>query len=68
MVIGGAQIYEAALALAQRIYLTRIHATPEGDTYFPALDASEWRETECVACEPGPKDEFGYTLSILDRI
>jgi dihydrofolate reductase len=68
MVIGGAQIYEATLALARRIYLTRIHAAPEGDTYFPALDAAEWRETDSVTCEAGPKDEFGYTLSILDRI
>jgi dihydrofolate reductase len=68
MVIGGAQIYEATLALAQRIYLTRVHAAPEGDTYFPVLDAAQWRETESVTVEPGPKDEFGYTLSILDRI
>jgi dihydrofolate reductase len=68
MVIGGAQIYEATLAIAQRIYLTRVHAAPEGDTYFPVLDAAQWHETESVAGEPGPKDEFGYTLSILDRI
>lgn len=68
VVIGGAQIYEATLANAERIYLTRIHGAPEGDTYFPALDAAKWRETEAITCEPGPNDEFGYTLSILDRI
>ncbi len=68
MVIGGAQIYEISLGLAQRIYLTRIHAAVEGDTYFPALDTSEWRETEAARYEPGPKDDYGYTLSILNRI
>ncbi len=35
MVIGGAELYRIALPLAQRIYLTRIHASPEGDTFFP---------------------------------
>ena len=68
MVIGGAQIYEASLGLARRLYLTRIHAAVEGDTYFPVLDKAEWRETEAVECESGPKDEYGYTLSILNRI
>ncbi|HKJ60507.1 MAG TPA: dihydrofolate reductase [Hyphomicrobiales bacterium] len=68
MVIGGAQIYEISLGLAQRIYLTRIHAAVEGDTYFPALDTSEWRETEAARYKPGPKDDYGYTLSILNRI
>ncbi|MCL2723951.1 MAG: dihydrofolate reductase [Polyangiaceae bacterium] len=42
-VIGGGAIYEAALPFATRIYLTRIHARYEGDTFFPPLDR-EWRE------------------------
>jgi dihydrofolate reductase len=44
MVIGGAQIYAAALPRAQRLYLTRVHARPEGDAFLPAIDWSEWRE------------------------
>ena len=43
--ICGAQIYEAALAQAERIYLTRVHASPTGDAYFPDLDAARWQET-----------------------
>jgi dihydrofolate reductase len=42
MIIGGAQIYEQALPRADKIYLTRVHQSPEGDAYFPALTA-EWR-------------------------
>lgn len=53
MVIGGAELYRAALPLARRIYLTRVHARPEGDTFFPVLDASEWRQ---VACTTHPAD------------
>lgn len=45
MVIGGAEIYALARPLATRIELTRIHAAPEGDTYFPEPEASLWVET-----------------------
>jgi dihydrofolate reductase len=45
MVIGGAQIYELAMPLATRLYLTRVHASPAGDTYLPSIDWDEWRET-----------------------
>lgn len=68
MVIGGAQIYELSLELARRLYLTRIHAAVEGDTYFPALEEAEWYETEATKYDPSPKDDYGYTLSIIDRI
>jgi dihydrofolate reductase len=68
MVIGGAQIYEASLGLAQRIYLTRIHAAVDGDTFFPAISQAEWRKTVSVSCEAGPKDDYGYSLTVMDRI
>ena len=44
MVIGGAEIYALARPLATRIELTRIHASPEGDTFFPEPEASLWVE------------------------
>jgi dihydrofolate reductase len=44
-VIGGAQLYAAALPLAQRLYLTEIHAGFAGDAHFPAFDRNAWRET-----------------------
>jgi dihydrofolate reductase len=44
MVIGGAEVYRQALPRAARIYLTRVHAEPWGDTWFPELEPDEWRE------------------------
>lgn len=45
MVIGGAQVYALALAHgAEEQVLTEVHASPEGDTYYPVLDPGEWRE------------------------
>lgn len=42
-VIGGGEIYRQALPLADRLYITAIDATPEGDTLFPEVSPTEWR-------------------------
>jgi dihydrofolate reductase len=44
-VIGGAELYAAALPLANRLQLTEIDASVEGDTFFPAIDPNQWQET-----------------------
>ena len=44
-VVGGAEVYQAALPYADRMVITHIDAEPEGDTWFPAVDWSQWRET-----------------------
>ncbi len=46
MIAGGAAIYKAALPVADRMYLTRIHETFEGDVFFPDFNWREWREVE----------------------
>ena len=55
MVAGGATIYAAALPIADAQILTEVHLTPEGDTFYPAWDRSEWVETRRV---PGPGLEW----------
>ena len=44
-VIGGAELYAAALPLADRLQLTEIDTTFDGDTFFPAIDPQQWQET-----------------------
>ncbi len=68
MVIGGAQIYELCLPEADRLYLTRIHANIEGDTYFPDLNPDEWLEYSSERHVAGEKDSHDYSFIILDRI
>lgn len=68
MIIGGADIYRQALPQAARIYLTRVHATIEGDTSFPLISVSDWRES---LREDHPADErhaYAYSFVVLDRI
>lgn len=62
-IIGGGQIYEAALPQTDRIYLTVINQDYEGDTFFPKLKADEWDERIIqTAEEPVP-----YMIGILQR-
>jgi dihydrofolate reductase len=67
MVIGGAEIFALTLPLADRIYLTRIHARPDGDVTFPEPDPSIWREVSRSPVAPDPRDDTGATLLILER-
>ncbi len=46
MIIGGGEIYRQALPFTDKVYLTRVLADFEGDTFFPELPTSEWMATE----------------------
>ena len=63
-IIGGAQIYEQALLLADRLYLTVVHRQYEGDTSFPQLDMSQWRELAREEFAQG--EEFDAPFSFID--
>lgn len=68
MIGGGSQIYAMALPMADRIYLTEIHLTPEGaDTFFPEFDMEEWQETQRTYNKAGPKDDADCTFIVYDR-
>ncbi|MBR2537652.1 MAG: dihydrofolate reductase [Hyphomicrobium sp.] len=68
MVIGGAAIYDAVMPVADRIYFTRVHASPDGDRTFATPDAETWREVSREALPQGPRDDFASTLIVYDRI
>ena len=67
MVIGGAEVYRVALPRAERIYLTLVHAEPEGDARFHALDPQQWRETAREPMPQRPNDQFPADFIVLDR-
>ena len=66
MIIGGADIYEMALPVAGRIYLTRIEREFEGDAMFPAFDPREWNEIARVEKSAGDVP-FDYSFITLER-
>jgi len=66
MVIGGGGVYAQAMPVADRILLTRVHAAPDGDTFFPELDPREW---EVVGREERAADERNsYATSFLEYV
>jgi dihydrofolate reductase len=67
VVIGGAEIFAATLPMADRIYLTRIHARPDGDTFFPDPDPTLWREVSRVPIAPDLRDTAAATLHTYER-
>ena len=66
-VIGGEKIYRMALPRADRIYLTRVHAEVEGDTFFPELDKDQWKEVSREFHEQDDRHPYSFTVIILDR-
>ena len=66
-VIGGADIYRQSLPLAQRLYLTLVHAEPEGDVTFPAFDRTSFQERRREDRPKGPDDEHAFTFLDLER-
>ena len=67
MVIGGAEIYAAALPRAQRLYLTEVHADVAGDAVLPAVDWSEWREISRERHAAVPPNPYDYSFVLLER-
>ncbi len=64
MVIGGGEIYEQCLPMADRVYLTRVHTDIDGDTRFPELAEGEWQETWVE--HHGADDDSAYDYSFVE--
>ncbi|MCM3003405.1 type 3 dihydrofolate reductase [Priestia koreensis] len=66
-VIGGGEVYKQTMAVADRLYITHIEETFEGDTHFPEIDVSVWKE---VSRTPGIRDEknpYSYSFVVYER-
>jgi dihydrofolate reductase len=63
MIIGGADIFAAAMPLADRLEITHVHAGPEGDVYFPVIDPKHWYEEKRENRAAGPDDSASYAVA-----
>jgi len=66
-IIGGGEIYNQSLHLADKLYLTRVHASFPGDTFFPEIDLTEWTTESVLKGKPANDDGLGYTFIDLIR-
>lgn len=67
MIIGGADIYALALPLASRLYVTHVHASPDGDVFFPEFDWSDWETLEEDHFEADERHSAAFSIAVYQR-
>lgn len=67
-IIGGAEIYKQFLRYADKIYLTTIYHSFEGDSFFPEWNAHEWRETNRIKGITDEKNIYSHDFITLEKI
>lgn len=67
-VIGGASIYRQSIDFANKLYITRIHASPEGDTSFPEIKESDWKMVSSEDHQKDEKNEYDYSFTAYLKI
>lgn len=67
MIIGGMSLYQQALPLADRLYMTLVHGEVVGDAWFPPFALEEWRETERIEHAADEKNPYPCSFVVLER-
>ncbi len=66
-VIGGGEIYAVAMPVADRIYMTRVHAVFEGDTQFPVISEKEWEMVSHLDFPADEKNAYAHSFQVWER-
>ena len=66
-IIGGKQIYDQSLALANKMYITRIHTHIDGDTSFPQYDENQWEMTSYTEREADGKNAYPLSFLVFEK-
>ena len=67
-VIGGGQVYKEALPMADKIVLTRVHTTIDGDAFFPVFSESEWKLVSRIDFPADEKHTYAYSFEVWTRL
>ncbi len=67
MIIGGSDIFLAAMPVADRLEITHVHAAPEGDAVFPPIDPTVWQEVSRREHPRGPDDSASFSVATYLR-
>lgn len=66
-IIGGGEIFKEAITIADRIYMTRVHAVVDGDVFFPDIDENKWKLTAKRDCFADEKHAFDFSFERWER-
>lgn len=67
MIIGGASFYEQMLPRSDRLYLTYVKASLDGDAWFPEFNQDDWNTSEEINHDSDEKNNYAHSFVILDR-
>lgn len=67
MIIGGSDVFAATMPKADRLEITHVHASPDGDALFPPIDPTIWREVERKSYPAGPDDDASFDTATYVR-
>ncbi len=67
MIIGGSQVYGLFMPVADRVYLTRVHAEVDGDAYFAGLDEDRWQLVSDEHHAADAQNEYDYSFRLYER-
>ena len=67
-IIGGGEIFKQTLSIVDRIYMTRVHTTVEGDTSYPEIDTSKWEKIKSQSFPADKKNNYPYTFEVWEKI
>ena len=66
-IIGGGEIFKQTMNIVSRIYLTRVHTTIEGDTFYPEIKKDIWKLISQEAFPEDEKHKYAYTFEIWEK-
>ena len=66
-IVGGAQIYEQSMSIANRIYMTRVHAHFDADTFFPEIDVQKWELVKSNDFTTDEKHAYSFSIQVWER-
>ena len=66
-IIGGGDLFDQSIDLADRIYLSLVHASLPADVYFPLYDDNDWQEIKSELVPANEKNKYAFTFKVLER-
>ena len=66
-IIGGGEIYKQSMSIANKIYMTRVHANFDADTFFPVINVRKWKLISNEDCTKDSKHAYDYSFQLWEK-
>jgi len=66
-IIGGGEIYKQSMSIANKIYMTRVHANFDADTFFPVINVRKWKLVSNEDCTKDSKHAYDYSFQLWEK-